>query len=206
MLKDFISLYNVDLNGHIVKKPIFKKENGKFVPVPDKNKWLDYLEWATIVQLLYENGAESVRYFSLTDISGYPAFFDKKGENPFVRVQVGIDDKQFRIEFPVIDGNKPVAEANQLDIHKAQQRAFVKCVAINTGLGLKLWQKEEQVTAPVEEPKSHKTLKPFPANDAEKFNATVKWLADGKGNIDRIKQTYILDEETEFALITAAGI
>jgi DNA-binding transcriptional regulator YiaG len=28
---------------------------------------------------------------------------------------------------------------NQNAVHKAQMRAFVKCVAINTGLGFKLW-------------------------------------------------------------------
>src|SRR5690606_12132457 len=37
------------------------------------------------------------------------------------------------------------ANPNQLDITKAKQRGFVKAVAINTGLGLSLWIKEEEV-------------------------------------------------------------
>ena len=32
----------------------------------------------------------------------------------------------------------------QSDIHNATQRAMVKCVATNWGLGLKLWQKEDR--------------------------------------------------------------
>ena len=32
----------------------------------------------------------------------------------------------------------------QSDVHNATQRAFVKCVAVNWGLGLSLWQKEER--------------------------------------------------------------
>src|SRR5699024_1694939 len=38
-----------------------------------------------------------------------------------------------------------VNNPNQLDITKAKQRGFVKAVAINTGLGLSLWIKEEQL-------------------------------------------------------------
>jgi hypothetical protein len=142
-LKSFQELYEVDLSNHTRKKPTFykDKQTGK-LKYTDESKWLDYIEWATVITLLYQHGAKKVRFGSYKNENGYPAFY-KDGKRPFVRVWVSIDGETFEMDFPVIDGNRADEDPNQLTIHKAQQRGMVKCVAINTGLGLKLWQNEE---------------------------------------------------------------
>jgi len=145
-LKSFKECLKLDLSGHIKKKPTFKKnpQTGKLQETP-KSQHLDYLEWATVITLLYENGATDVRFGSYRNKNGYPAFFDENGKNPFVRVWVRVDHDFFEMDFPVINGNKAESNPDQLSIHKAQQRGMVKAVAINTGLGLPLWQSEEEV-------------------------------------------------------------
>jgi len=134
MLKKFNELFELNLKDEVMQKPATK--NGKVV--------LDVLEWANCLQLLYKNGAENVKYGSYLNDNGYPCFYNLQGENPFVRVWVEIDTNRFEIEFPVINGIYSIANPSNLEIHKSQQRAFVKAVAINTGLGLKLWIKEEK--------------------------------------------------------------
>jgi len=64
---------------------------------------------------------------------------------PFLRVFVEIDGDRRTLDYPLIDGSKDISmeKAVQSDLHNATQRAFVKCVAINWGLGLSLWQKED---------------------------------------------------------------
>jgi hypothetical protein len=46
-----------------------------------------------------------------------------------------------------MNGINPVRDKtmNQNAVHKAQMRAFVKCVAINTGLGFKLWMDDSDL-------------------------------------------------------------
>ena len=59
---------------------------------------------------------------------------------------VEIDGEKYELTYPVINGIN-VVDTNamtQLKVHIAQQRAFVKCVAVNTGLGLSLWEKEDK--------------------------------------------------------------
>ena len=146
-LKPFNELVKLDIAKHTQQKPTFKKENGKSVKLP-KKYWLDYIEWSVCLMLLYENGAESVRFGSELNENGYPAFFDSKGGNPFIRVRLDIDGNEYRLNYPVIEGSRTVSNPNQLVIHRAEQRAFVKCVAINTGLGLSLWMKDEVQTQP----------------------------------------------------------
>ena len=64
-----------------------------------------------------------------------------------VRVLVYIDDKDYTISYPVMNGIAPVRDnlMNQNSVHKAQMRAFVKCVAINTGLGFDLWLDDSDI-------------------------------------------------------------
>ena len=134
-LKSFKELFELDLSNEVQKRPVNKK--GDIT--------LDYLEWANCLKLLYEHGAEKVRYGVVYNEQGYPCFYNHNGESPFVRVWVEIDGERFEEDYPVINGIYPVANPNQLDITKAKQRGFVKAVAINTGLGLSLWIKEEEV-------------------------------------------------------------
>jgi len=67
------------------------------------------------------------------------------GRAPFVRAYVEVDGDRRELDYPVIDGARDISmdKLVQSDIHNATQRGFVKCVAINWGLGLSLWQKEE---------------------------------------------------------------
>lgn len=119
----------------------------KYVKQRDK---ADYLPWASCLKLLYENGAEKVKIMPQTAENGSSLFMadqvftDKNGNTNRcyeVRVTVEIDDDFYEISYPVMNGINPVRDnlMNQNAVHKAQMRAFVKCVAINTGLGFDLW-------------------------------------------------------------------
>lgn len=134
-LKPFNELIKVDLSDEVQKRPVKK----------NSNLTLDYLEWANCIKLLYEHGAEKVRYGMIYNEDGYPCFYNQNGEAPFVRVWVEIDGERYEEDYPVVNGIYVVSNPNQLDINKAKQRGFVKAVAINTGLGLSLWIKEEEI-------------------------------------------------------------
>ena len=119
----------------------------KYVKQRDK---ADYLPWASCLKLLYENGAEKVEILPLTTENGSSLFMsdqvftDKSGNTNRcyeVRVNVVIDGRYYNISYPVMNGINAVRDnlMNQNAVHKAQMRAFVKCVAINTGLGFDLW-------------------------------------------------------------------
>src|SRR5699024_9974508 len=123
------------ISNEVSKRPVKK----------NSNMTLDYLEWANCIKLLHENGAESVKYGMYYNEKGYPCFYNHNGESPFVKVWVEIDGERFDEDYPIVNGIYVVNNPNQLDINKGKQRGFVKAVAINTGLGLSLWIKEEQV-------------------------------------------------------------
>ena len=123
--------------------------------VKQRNK-ADYLPWASCLKLLYENGAENVRIRTLTDANGSSLFMsdqefaDKDGNINRcyeVRLEVVIDGSTYNISYPVMNGINPVRDnlMNQNAVHKAQMRAFVKCVAINTGLGFNLWLDDSDI-------------------------------------------------------------
>lgn len=202
MLKPFIKLYSLNINKYVKKKPTFKKnEKGKLEKMPEKF-WLDYLEWATVITLLYENGAEKVIPEFETNDNGYPCFFDCNNNNPFVKVKVTIDDNIYTYHYPVINGNKVEQSPNQMNIHKAQQRGLVKCIAINTGLGLKLWQKEEQIfdeTPSVNDDNPNNLPELLP--NTPKWIEAIKSLNNGY-KIDQIKRKYYLTQENQKLLIS----
>lgn len=137
MLKPFDEMLKVDVSPYI-----------------DQRDGADYLNWAKCVELLHENGAETVRWEALTNEHGSSLFMsdipfkDKNGvENRCyeVAVKVTIDDKEYIQRAPVMNGANPVKDnsMSQQRVYNAQVRAFVKCVAINTGLGFKLWSRTE---------------------------------------------------------------
>ena len=116
------------------------------------------MPWATCLSLLYEHGAEKVTIRTLTDEYGSSLFMsgetftDKNGNTNRcyeVRVEVIIDGSVYTISYPVMNGINPVRNnaMNQNAVHKAQMRAFVKCVAINTGLGFNLWADDSDIEA-----------------------------------------------------------
>ena len=125
----------------------------KYVKQRDK---ADYLPWASCLKLLYDNGAEKVTIKTLTDADGSSLFMsnqiftDKNGGTNRcyeVRVEVTIDSNTYTFSYPVMNGINAVRDnlMNQNAVHKAQMRAFVKCVAINTGLGFDLWMDDADI-------------------------------------------------------------
>ena len=139
MLKSWNEMRTLDISKYV------KKRDGA-----------DYLPWASCLKLLYENGAENVRIIPVSNEKGSSLFMsdqtftDKNGVTNRcyeVRVLVYIDDKDYTISYPVMNGIAPVRDnlMNQNSVHKAQMRAFVKCVAINTGLGFDLWLDDDDI-------------------------------------------------------------
>ena len=139
MLKSWSEMRQLDISKYVKKR--------------DK---ADYLPWASCLKLLYENGAEKVSFRPLTNELGSSLFMsdqvftDKNGNTNRcyeVRVEVVIDGSSFWISYPVMNGINPVRDnlMNQNAVHKAQMRAFVKAVAINTGLGFDLWLDDSDI-------------------------------------------------------------
>ena len=134
-------------------KEMCELDISKYVKQRDK---ADYLPWSSCLKLLYENGAEKVKIIPQTADNGSSLFMsdqtftDKNGNTNRcyeVMVSVEIDDKSYLISYPVMNGINPVRDnlMNQNAVHKAQMRAFVKCVAINTGLGFSLWMDDSDI-------------------------------------------------------------
>lgn len=76
---------------------------------------------------------------------------DKNGQKLgcyFVRVRIHIDASEWEMDYPLLNGQLVVrAETiNQLRISNAHARAFVKGVAIRTGLGFGLWANDTEGT------------------------------------------------------------
>ena len=139
MLKSWNEMRKLDISKYV------KKRDGA-----------DYLPWAECLKLLYENGAEKVKIIPQTTDSGSSLFMsdqiftDKNGNTNRcyeVLVWVEIDENRYLISYPVMNGINAVRDnlMNQNAVHKAQMRAFVKCVAINTGLGFDLWRDDSDI-------------------------------------------------------------
>lgn len=141
MLKPYSELVKIDVLPYCDKREA-KDDKGRKVQVP-------YLNWATCKNLLHENGAESVYFVPLKAPNGSFLFMSAEVENKdgrrtgcwFVSVEVHIDDRIFTMDMPLMNGSLVVYEdtLNQLRIANAHARAFVKGVAIHTGLGFSLW-------------------------------------------------------------------
>lgn len=141
MLKPYSELVKIDVLPYCDKREA-KDDKGRKVQVP-------YLNWATCKNLLHENGAESVYFVPLKAPNGSYLFMSAEVENKdgrrtgcwFVSVEVHIDDRIFTMDMPLMNGPLVVYEdtLNQLRIANAHARAFVKGVAIHTGLGFSLW-------------------------------------------------------------------
>lgn len=143
-LKPYSELIKIDVLPYCEKREA-RDEKGKKIEVP-------YLNWAKCVDLLHEHGAETVYYEPLLNANGHSlfmteeAFVDGKGQSNHcfeVRVRVVIDELNFVVNYPLMNGTYVVRDdtINQLRVSNAQARAFVKGVAIRTGLGLGLWIK-----------------------------------------------------------------
>lgn len=114
----------------------------------------DYLNWAMCKKLLHDNGAEVVMFYPIPAPDGSTlrmsnaTFTDKNGTANRayeVLVHIKVDDIEWDIAYPVMNGNNPVKDnsMSQLRVHNAVRRAFVKGVAERIGLGFSLWLDEE---------------------------------------------------------------
>ncbi len=138
MLKDYKNLRKIDVSKWT-----------------EKRDGADYLNWAKVIDLLHENGAEKVYFEPIVNaMTGSSLFMsdkeytDTKGNTNRVyetAVKVVIDDMEFIQRGPVMNGSNPVKDnsMSQQRLWTCQTRLFVKGVAIHTGLGFDLWLKDE---------------------------------------------------------------
>lgn len=138
MLKSYDELRKLDLSQYIEKR-----DN------------IDYINWARIIDLLHENGAERVYFEPVANEEGSSLYMtnqtytDSKGNVNRVyetAVHIVIDDLDWIQRGPVMNGSNPVKDnsMSQQRLWNSQTRLFVKGVAIRTGLGFNLWLKEEE--------------------------------------------------------------
>lgn len=185
-MKTFLELYQHSFGKEVRLKPTFYKDKDGKLQKTSEDKWLDYVEWATVLVSLYrDGGANHVSYGS----NLHP-----NKPNTLI-ITMNIDDNEYKMDYPVIDGNAIISSPNQMQLHKAELRGFVKCVAIHTGLGLSLWQKEESIISeslliePTEKPKESE----------ENVNEFLDWVSaieacsslDELGNLYNTKKSYI---------------
>ena len=138
MLKPYNELRKVDV------RPFCEDRDG-----------LTYLNWAKCIDLLHEHGAEKVYFEPIPDENTgsslrmtQTVFKDSKDNTNRcyeTRIKVVIDDNEYFMQSPVMNGSNPVKDnsMSQQRVWNSMCRSFVKCVAINTGLGFDLWLKEE---------------------------------------------------------------
>lgn len=169
-----------------------KDDKGKSIKIP-------YLNWAVCKEILHENGAEKVYFTPLTTANGSSLFMsevetlDKHGNKNRcyeVRVKVVIDDLEFEMQTPLLNGSLVVSDnsLNQLRVANAQARAFVKGVAIHTGLGFGLWSEYESkdeidntATVSIEDLKGIKELLQELYTLKIKQGLSTRDIADGLG-------------------------
>lgn len=149
----FTQLMNVDVS------PYTKKRDGA-----------EYLPWAACKKLLHDHGAQTVLFWPVPAADGSTlhmssqAFEDKSGTKNRcyeVLVHIVVDDLEWEITYPVMNGNLPVKDnsMNQLRVHNAVRRAFVKGVAERLGLGFSLWLDDEELLDEVEDLSKHSLFK-----------------------------------------------
>lgn len=137
-LPNFEELSKVDLSDYV-----------------NKRDGADYINWATIVELLHQYGAKKVYFEPVVNDKGSSlymteqSFTDSKGNTNRVyetAVRIVIDNLEFIQRGPVTNGANPVKDnsMSQQRLWNCQTRLFVKGVAIRTGLGFKLWSRFEK--------------------------------------------------------------
>ncbi len=201
MLKKYEELRRIDVLPFCETRES-KDDKGKKIDVP-------YLNWAKCQDLLYDNGAEKV-YFEpivnektgstlfMTDV----AFEDKNKQfnRCFeVRVRIVIDDLDFIQNYPLLNGMYVVREdtINQLRLSNAQARAFVKGVAIRTGLGFGLWIKDDETAKIEPEEHYHDILKV-----KERVEQLITMKLQGGKTKEDICEELKIDEDTMKAYLS----
>ncbi len=162
MLKSYKELREIDVLPFCEMREA-KDDRGTKIDVP-------YLNWAKCIDLLHKNGAEKVYFEPVVGTNGSSlimsdqTFIDKNGITNRcyeVRVRVTIDDLVFESQFPLMNGSNPVKDNSltQQRLWNAQTRAFVKGVALHTGLGFDLWLNDNTGTEQEEDLSKHSIMK-----------------------------------------------
>jgi len=159
-IKGYAEMRKIDVLPHCDYREA-KDDKGKKIQVP-------YLNWAKCKELLHENGADTVYFEPCTNANGSSLFMsdqvftDKNGVTNRcyeVRVRIVIDDLTFEAQYPLMNGSNPVKDNSltQQRLWNAQTRAFVKGVAMRTGLGFGLWVTDDEAADknPMEDLSSH---------------------------------------------------
>lgn len=194
-IKKFTELSKVEVP--ITKKPIFKWDKAKQKTVKDGE--LDTLSWVDCLSALYENGAERVVFENVPTEDGTLLYKDENGAIT-IKVFVDIDGDRREIFYPVIDGTKDVEieKLTQSDIYNAKQRGFVKCVAVNWGLGINLWKKEinPDTTLKDSEQDYSEKFRTLVNNAVKKCGSISQMLSHLKGVSDKDIHKYITELQT----------
>ena len=159
-IKSYAEMRKIDVLPHCDYREA-KDDKGKKIQVP-------YLNWAKCKELLHEHGAETVYFEPCVNANGSSLFMSDQvfmDKNDItnrcyeVRVKIVIDDLEFEAQYPLMNGSNPVKDNSmtQQRLWNAQTRAFVKGVAMRTGLGFGLWVTgdEAEDKSPVEDLSSH---------------------------------------------------
>ena len=165
----------------------------------EKRDGNDYLNWAMCKELLHQNGAEKVYFEPCTNANGSSLFMseekftDNKGNTNRcyeVRVHIVIDDLEFDAQFPLMNGSNPVKDnsMSQQRVWNAQTRAFVKGVAMRTGLGFDLWLKND-FTSKVEDDLSKHSLFSIKERMQQTYTRLIKKKMSTKDIADALGMT-----------------
>lgn len=137
-MKTFAEMVAVDVSQHV------KEHDG-----------VKYLPWAACLRLLYEQGAKKVIFFPVPGPDGTSLHYsnlsftdsnDRVNRCYEVVVHIQVDNEEWETTYPVLNGKYAVKDntLDQLKVSNAVRRAFVKGVAERLGLGLSLWEREEE--------------------------------------------------------------
>lgn len=204
MLKSFNEMLKVDVLPFCDMRDA-KDDSGRNIKVP-------YLNWAKCKKLLHDNGAEYVNFEPVVNENGSSLimseipFTDKNGvinRCYEVRVKVYIDDKVYEGQYPLMNGSNPVKDnsMSQQRVWTAITRAFVKTVAMVTGLGFGLWcdfRDEADDAAPADEDLSRHSLAAIQERFKEEYtdvlkkkNLSSKEVADAlEMSVDEVKAVF----------------
>lgn len=168
-------------------------------PYVEKRDGNDYLNWAMCMELLHQNGAEVVYFEPCTNPNGSSLFMsdsvftDGKGNTNRcyeVRVHIVIDDLEFDAQFPLMNGSNPVKDnsMSQQRVWNAQTRAFVKGVAMRTGLGFDLWLKND-ITGKTEDDLSRHNLFSIKERMQQEYTRLIKKKMSTKDIAEALEMT-----------------
>ena len=165
-------------------KPYSEMRKIDVMPWVEQRDGNNYLNWAKCVELLHQNGAEVVYFEPCVNANGSSLFMsdqvfeDKHGVTNRcyeVRVHIVIDDLEFDAQFPLMNGSNPVKDnsMSQQRVWNAQTRAFVKGVALRTGLGFGLWLDSVEDMQPPEEDLNKHSLKAIKERMEQEMTACI---------------------------------